>query len=544
MLLIGAAQEDLAPAPAGTLGGIPSLGGIGNAYRYFFHFDPALSFGVLASANCTSLDWGLGGAPCTATCSFPGACSLGASAVSTNDHSWGTDVLTPDTMTGDPSASSIKSFGYVVHLLEDLGSPPHTRNEPHPCPSAFSPYCDPFENDNDGASPSLQVALMLPTGANAVIPTTGFTTPTQFFQALQIFVRSNYYSNDTVLESGLPVLPPPPAGPLLPQTLTDLSAVARYIFGACTTANGFNLSAAAGNCKIVAGQPVRKIAHKGPLYWACVADVGPVLAALGDCDTNASIDTTIAQEQFAELGPVIAQHVAAFVQFYAPALTVQVQGNGTVTSTNLVFPSTPPIPGTFSCTSGTCSALFVQGTVVTLTADPGSTVTWGGACSGNAATVTVVLTSDQTCTATFQPASLTGDVVSGSYDYPAFGVPYYAFSYSTNPVTVSPGGAATTFNINGGLPCCGAGTNFTADFTANSLTVRVVSGGGGFCGCGASFNGPVFTVTSPQSFPAVSSVSSNVVGLSGVTVTGGTIGINFQGLNVPNGSYVVVNFGP
>jgi hypothetical protein len=543
LLPIGAVQED-----AETLPNIPFPTSelIG---RYYFHFSPRLNFslpGIGVSASCPSDGWGLNDNPqCTVKCIIPPISLFGfdgcdvALVPEVNNYRW-SQVLDADS-SGAPDSASIVGFGYVVHLLEDLGSPPHTRNDLHACPfgDAGLIYCDPFERDNDGAIPSLQVALGLPTGAHAVIPTSGFTTPDQFFQALQTYVSTNYYSNGTVFAAGLPG-PCPVTGCALYDN--------QYFYGPCIPV----ISEAAGTPGCVPGQPatmnggpfsgqqfpVRKVAHKGAWYWAF----------LGLDPTKAEIDSVIAQEQFAEVGPVIVQHLAAFIQFYAPALTVQVQGNGTVTSTNLVFPNAnvnPSIPGTFNCVSGTCSALFVQGTSVTLTADPGSTVTWGGACSGNAATVTVVLTSDQTCSATFQPGSLTGDVISGSYDYPAFGVPYYAFSYSTNPVTVSPSGATTTFNINGGLPCCGQGTNFTVDFTANSLTVTVVSGGGLFCGCGSSFNGPVFTVTSPQSFPAVSSVSSNVVGFSGgVTANGSTIGINFQGVIIPNGSYVVVNFGP
>jgi hypothetical protein len=109
----------------------------------------------------------------------------------------------------------------------------------------------------------------------------------------------------------------------------------------------------------------------------------------------AEIDPVIAREQFDELGPVIAQHVAAFVQFYAPALSIQVQGNGTVTSS----------PGTLECTSGTCSALFVQGTQVTLTANPapGFIVSWGGDCAsfGTITTLQLTLNNDKTCTALF-----------------------------------------------------------------------------------------------------------------------------------------------
>src|SRR5207244_373414 len=139
--------------------------------------------------------------------------------------------------------------------------------------------------------------------------TTGFTMPEQFFSSLQNYVEINYYSYNTVFAPGLP-------GPA--ARVSD----ARYIYGDCLTA-----SVPAGTCVTVQGFSVRKVAHKGLLYWSSCAVT--MLRNGGDetaCDkTLASIDVPIAQQQFDELGPVIAQHVAAFIQFYAPALTVQVQ---------------------------------------------------------------------------------------------------------------------------------------------------------------------------------------------------------------------------
>jgi hypothetical protein len=217
-----------------------------------------------------------------------------------------------------------------------------------------------------------------------VIPTTGFTAPEQYFQALQAYVSRNYYSNNTTFAVGMPG----PADVFVPDD--------RYFYGACIP----GVSSVAGTCQSINGQPVRKIARKGPLYWAFLS--------MGINDpTKAGIDSVIAQEQFAELGPVIAQHVAAFIQFYAPALTVTVQGSGTVTSS----------PGNgLNCSSGTCSALFVQGAPVTLTATSG--VTWGGDCSsaGTSSTVKVTLTADQNCTATFQQTGGTLGVSISSVD--------------------------------------------------------------------------------------------------------------------------------
>jgi hypothetical protein len=113
-------------------------------------------------------------------------------------------------------------------------------------------------------------------------------------------------------------------------------------------------------------------------------------------NTLASIDSVIAQEQFAELGPVIAQHVASFIQFYAPVLTVQVTGNGTLKSSpgnGINCSSTFLVPGTYTVTGaggadiGPFSATITIPTLPTLvgpvnnttvTRSSGMTVTWTG----------------------------------------------------------------------------------------------------------------------------------------------------------------------
>src|SRR5262249_33991232 len=76
--------------------------------------------------------------------------------------------------------------------------------------------------------------------------------------------------------------------------------------------------------------------------------------------------------------------------FYAPALTVQIQGNGTVTSS----------PGTgINCSSGTCSSLFVQGAVVTLNANP-SAVSWSGDCVSGGGRASGAMAVGKSCAAT------------------------------------------------------------------------------------------------------------------------------------------------
>jgi hypothetical protein len=135
----------------------------------------------------------------------------------------------------------------------------------------------------------------------------------------------------------------------------------------------------------------RKIAHKGGFAYEITGD-----------PRDAEIDAVIAHEQFNELAPVTVEAVAEFIRFYAPLITVATDpnstGTGTITSS----------PGTIDCGT-TCSALFVRtptndGAQVQLTATPdnGSTFTgWRGDCSGTDNPITLDVTADKKCTATF-----------------------------------------------------------------------------------------------------------------------------------------------
>ncbi|MBI3774846.1 MAG: InlB B-repeat-containing protein [Gammaproteobacteria bacterium] len=85
----------------------------------------------------------------------------------------------------------------------------------------------------------------------------------------------------------------------------------------------------------------------------------------------------------------------ANVVFYN--LSVSTTGSGSITST----------PGGINCGS-TCSAGYVSGTAVTLTAVPAASSSfggWSGACAGSAAACSVSMTAAQSVTAWFVPAS-------------------------------------------------------------------------------------------------------------------------------------------
>jgi uncharacterized repeat protein (TIGR02543 family) len=175
----------------------------------------------------------------------------------------------------------------------------------------------------------------------------------------------------------------------------------QYFYGACIAAT-FDY----GHCQSVNGQLVRKIASKGPRYY-----LSCIVSGFKQCDnTLAGVNLTVAEEQFDELAPVIAQHVASFLQFYAPALMLKSQGTGTGTisgfATVLLPDGTFSNPAPISCTPTSYSQVFVRNSQLTLTAkaNPGSTFTgWSGDCSGTNTLAVLTMTVDKSCTATFQP---------------------------------------------------------------------------------------------------------------------------------------------
>jgi hypothetical protein len=300
------------------------------------------------------------------------------------------------------------------------------------------PYCDVFEKRNVGRSVALPVGQPL-------INTQGFTTPDQFFSAMRDYTSSNYYSNGTVFDSAF-------FGPNL--VTEDL----QYFYGDCIPA-----TLQYGHCEtnINGFTGVRKIASKGLSYYASCFDT-----KFKACDnTLAGVDRHVAEEQFDELGPVIAQHVAAFLQFYAPSLSMSILGTGTgkisgfaTVLANGAFSNPAPI----TCQSH-CAQLFVQGSQITLTATPDSGSTfnsWGGDCYGGTPTITVTLSSDLNCTATYTSHPL---VISGT------------FSFSANS-TINCRGIASQFNLSGSIS--GYSGSIAGLYTNRNATGSALDAGG------------------------------------------------------------------
>ncbi len=104
-------------------------------------------------------------------------------------------------------------------------------------------------------------------------------------------------------------------------------------------------------------------------------------------------DTTCSVPQPGELGDLLVTQMAA-ANVAVPSLTVTLTGNGTVSSSDKVI----------TCGSK-CSSTYTLGTVVTLTAKPGSNssfTSWtGGGCTGTSLTCTVTIADAMTVNAVF-----------------------------------------------------------------------------------------------------------------------------------------------
>jgi hypothetical protein len=368
-LLAGAEAEDDFFRPKATF--FP----LGRFYFHFYGASGPLS-GLGQHATCTSPEWGLvTGLPCNASNSvnIPGILKPVA-LTSVNTHTW--SAALDHAMDADDQG--LIELGYVIHLLEDLTSPAHTRNDPHPCAKGIF-FCDPFEKVNGKAD----VVIGMP-GSGTLLdglpdPAT-FSTPEQFFDGLGNFTRRSFFSYQTAFSSSQP-------GPTI---VTNEDST--YFYGPCLS--GSDPACMGG---------FRKIARRNRM------------AKLANDRTKAILDETIVREQFAELSPITVQYVAALIKLYyklaqpklcARTVGVGIEGDGTGT---VVLQ-----PGNFSCSGGAqvCTTSVDDGTQIGLTASADSSSTfkyWTCQIPGGPVPIPfpplnplqMTITSDITCSAHF-----------------------------------------------------------------------------------------------------------------------------------------------
>lgn len=212
------------------------------SYRSWFHFSPAL-YSRYASADCDAIAWAFTPGHCTAW-------FFGDPKTLSNDFNWPHAVAQAGQDTG------WTALGHVLHLLEDLAVPAHTRNDPH--------LKEPLED----IVAKLNLLPVVPDGQ--LIPVTD--PKKDLFEQLRDYTERRYFSDDTCFD-------PDFLGPTADPKHEDN--------------NYFRDSDG------------RKIAHKGMGYrWS---------GNPRDCEIN----SIIAREQFAEIGPMAVRYVASLIKYYS-----------------------------------------------------------------------------------------------------------------------------------------------------------------------------------------------------------------------------------
>jgi hypothetical protein len=226
--------------------------------RPVFHFTPALS---ASSSSCSSVAWGLG----------PGVCSWLLGSL-TNTHRWADAVSAAQGSNGALSEEGLRQLGFPLHLLEDLTSPAHARNDQHLNGFGVGDI-DPVEAvTRTPTSPPTSDGLINVGGDVAL-----------FYQQLRTWTASNFYSKDTVFDG---------FGPASASEDTD------YFYD-------------------VRG---RRIAYKSLTYKT------KVLFGQTPDPRDATINDVIATAQFAELGPVAVRYAASLIKHYLDVTGTQPQG--------------------------------------------------------------------------------------------------------------------------------------------------------------------------------------------------------------------------
>jgi hypothetical protein len=190
------------------------------------------------------------------------------------------------------------------------------------------------------------------------------------------------------------------------------------------------------------------------------------------------------------------------------ALTVNVSGNGTVTSSPAGIWSCPGSTCSFvgiSC-PGTCSATFSQGTPVTLSASPASGYKftgWSGACAGTG-TCTVEMAAAESVTAIFALPTFSISPISTSMPLSLGHTRNYTFNVSAlNEFT------GTVALSAGGLP-----TGVTGSFSPSSINLTSAN----------AFGTTTLTLTAAYSNSTYTGGSTGQTGAqTGVTVTGTSV---------------------
>jgi hypothetical protein len=264
LLRVGSIQEDLDPHN-----------------RFMFHFNPALNNTVFPDGSfyvwgdCSSTDWGFhDGQTCTHDLYY--TYNPGTSESFVNENTWSAAVA--DAKSNDPAIRKRGwiRFGYVLHLLQDLTSPAHVRNDPHP------PVLDPDPLESEIRTPSLPAGPIPTVPPDITLPNGSFYSGAQlYFSILQQTVQRGYFSKDTVIGASFP-------GP----TIDHRDGV--YLFDA-------------NNVPIAVEQET------------CIS-LEPPAPDVTVCTTLRTVDSTVASAQWTTLGPLAVLYTAGFIEYFIKSI--------------------------------------------------------------------------------------------------------------------------------------------------------------------------------------------------------------------------------
>ena len=236
-------------------------------HRAWNHFLPALNGDVLGvvhdSSTCDSEQWGFEDSDCTVSSTDQFARSerslcwpfVKCTIPESNTFRW------KDATDNSCTAKGWADLGHILHLLEDMAVPDHTRSHAHPFGS-IEQY-------------TKELLLPYPDDSEELM---SFEKPEDSLKKLAKYTRENYFSDDTCFDPNLP-------GP------GSVREDGQYFY---TTNN-------------------RRIAYKGARYWLSWVPGFP------DAVYNrraATLDDTIYDEEYHDLGPKAILYAASLIKHY------------------------------------------------------------------------------------------------------------------------------------------------------------------------------------------------------------------------------------
>lgn len=198
-------------------------------------------------------------------------------------------------------AKAWRSLGETMHLLADMTSVPHVRNDSHPSASTYlrAPSNDVGRLRSDPYETLAQEALVVASagGAPPAVPLGG--TPDELFDAVAGFTNASFFSADTIAGKD----------PVTGRAVTNANGMRAYPsprLEECREENGYLV-------KEVAGRPVR-MAHRS---WLASAGWGETMS-------HVRLSSACVRDQASILVPLAVAADAKLVDLFLPRVRVEI----------------------------------------------------------------------------------------------------------------------------------------------------------------------------------------------------------------------------